>query len=299
MAALEEFLASKTDEWSEQAARAKNPTPFARCPDGTYQLTLESVITDSDKNDDPIVLWKWIVSDESESHGEQVYDRRNLTFEDAFYWLGIDLIKFGYDPEDYTPSQLPEIFQQLTEAQPTIMGQLKTGRSGYQNLRIKSVVEEGDAGEASVPPSQTKPAAPKAAAPKPTPAPAAAPKGKPAAAPTPAAAATPAKGKPAAPPAKAAAPTPAAAAPAKPAPKPVPKPVAKPEPEPEPEVEDVQLVIGTNVEFVWEEETMQGTVTEINEDATDEASGGGNVGVQVGDLIYPVDFKDLVIVDPE
>jgi FKBP-type peptidyl-prolyl cis-trans isomerase 2 len=135
------FLKGKKDEWATQAARSKEPRQFQRVDDGVYLLDLDTVELTTNNSGDPQVLWKWIVSDNGEFHGEIVYDRDGLAREDAFYWLWIKLDKFGFDPDEWPdPTKLDKLLKQLQDRKPRIKGKLFT-KGEWQNLQIMQVLD--------------------------------------------------------------------------------------------------------------------------------------------------------------
>ncbi len=148
------WLDSLEENWQKNAGKADS---FDK-PDGKYVGVLSLVQGPVEfSNGKPGIKWSYVI-EEGELAGEQHMDFDNLSSEKDIQKLGQKLRKFGYDPTEVRPRDLPRVFGELTERKPRVAFTLKTregtgeyaGRK-FQNMYIdkifgpSDVVEDGGA----------------------------------------------------------------------------------------------------------------------------------------------------------
>ena len=137
-------------KWADQMKRASTGG-FANKPDGLYDVDLVSVELTQSKKGDPQVNWLWAIVG-GDLEGQQQMDFDGLAREDAFYWLGMKLARFGFDPTELAaagPRALLEVITIIDKAKPKAQLKLKTnkGKDGndYQNVYLNKVYEDDNA----------------------------------------------------------------------------------------------------------------------------------------------------------
>ena len=141
-----EWLDKMEGQWKAQMKKAATGA-FANHPDAKYDCTLGEVVATRSKAGDPQINWTWII-EAGDLEGEQQMDFDGLTRDNAFFWLGLKLQKFGFDPDQLAeegPRALLEAIKLLNEMKPRVQLELKTKKVGdksYQNTNIVKVYDD-------------------------------------------------------------------------------------------------------------------------------------------------------------
>jgi len=115
--------------WKEQRAKAKETGSGRRFPDGRYLGRLTNMTMDIGDDVTAVMEFTFLDGDHTgqthkKFHNNLIQSDRGMEF------LGADLMKFGYDPDEIADfSQIEKIAKELTKRKPGVRLQLKTNTS--------------------------------------------------------------------------------------------------------------------------------------------------------------------------
>jgi hypothetical protein len=117
-AAVKNFLKGAKGNWSDQVKQAKENT-FKELPHGIYRCRLSSAEIGESQSENPQITWKYTVVSGTEI-GQTITKWTQLEGENSLYYLAQELIRFGLDPDEIDPSDLPQVLADLVEEAPLV-----------------------------------------------------------------------------------------------------------------------------------------------------------------------------------
>lgn len=149
---MDSWLKKAGKNWKKDDKAGKELKRGSDVDDGTYVARLREVkleFADGGKGR-PQSVWRFVILD-GESGGEsaegkKVWKYDGLDQEQSLQYAAKDLSTLGIDPEEVGLEDLPEIYEELTEAKPVCKIVLRT-KGEFQNVYVNKLLEDWDEDE--------------------------------------------------------------------------------------------------------------------------------------------------------